>query len=92
MKKYSFKINLIADSKLIIPEYKIELLNKSKKVINTIESIDKIKDLDKTSKINGKLIKLDDASLSKKVKKTKIIKKKIQKPRTLWVRRRKKLN
>ena len=91
-KKYSFKINLIADSKLIIPEYKIELLNKSKKVINNIKSIDKIKDLDKTSKINGKLIKLDDASLSKKVKKTKIIKKKIQKPRTLWVRRRKKLN
>ena len=28
--------------KLIIPEYKIELLNKSKKIINTIENIDKL--------------------------------------------------
>merc|ERR1712023_322492 len=32
-KKYSFKIDLISDEKLIIPDYKIELLNKSKKVI-----------------------------------------------------------
>ena len=41
-KKYSFKINFNADSKLIIPEYKIELLNKSKKVINTVEHVEKI--------------------------------------------------
>ena len=32
-KKYSFKINFSADEKLIIPEYKIEFLNKSKKII-----------------------------------------------------------
>ena len=38
-KKYSYKIELIEDAKLIIPEYKIELLNKSKKIINTIENI-----------------------------------------------------
>ena len=41
-KKYSFKINFIADPKLVIPEYKIELLNKSKKIIDTFEKIDKI--------------------------------------------------
>ena len=29
-------------SKFIIPEYKIDLLNKSKKIINTIENINKI--------------------------------------------------
>ena len=32
-KKYLLKIELISDEKLIIPEYKIELLNKSKKLI-----------------------------------------------------------
>ena len=30
-KKYAFKIEIISDDKLIIPEYKIELQNKSKK-------------------------------------------------------------
>ena len=30
-KNYSFKIELLSDSRLIIPEYKIELINKSKK-------------------------------------------------------------
>ena len=30
-KKYLFKINILTDNKLVIPEYKIELLNKSKK-------------------------------------------------------------
>ena len=55
-KKYSFKINFFADAKLIIPEYKIELLNKSKKTINTIENIDKIKEF-KEKKDNKKKIK-----------------------------------
>ena len=32
-KKYSFKVEIYSDEKLIIPEYKIELLNKSKKTI-----------------------------------------------------------
>ena len=41
-KKYLFKIEILSDEKLIIPEYKIELFNKSKKLINTIENIDKI--------------------------------------------------
>ena len=36
-KKYKIKINFINDNSLIMPEYKIELLNKSKKVIKSIE-------------------------------------------------------
>ena len=35
-KKYSYKIDLIENTQFIIPEYKIELLNKSKKIINKI--------------------------------------------------------
>ena len=41
-KKYKFKINITADSQLIIPEYKIHLLNKNKKIIEKFENIKKI--------------------------------------------------
>ena len=41
-KKYSYKIELISDSLLVIPEYKIELLNKSKKIIDKVENIVKL--------------------------------------------------
>ena len=40
-KKYKFLFNLIADNNLVIPEYKINLLNKNKKTIKKIENIDK---------------------------------------------------
>ena len=36
--KYKLKFNIISDSSLVIPEYKIELLNKNKKIINKIEN------------------------------------------------------
>ncbi|MBD1172181.1 Rne/Rng family ribonuclease [Pelagibacterales bacterium SAG-MED05] len=90
-KKYSFKINFLAATKLIIPEYKIELLNKSKKIINTIENIDKINEFQEDSKENKKLYKSKNENKLnlKKSKKTKNIKKKIKKPRTLWFRRKK---
>ena len=85
-KKYSFKIEILSDEMLIIPEYKIDLFNKSKKVINTIENINKIlnikKIIDKTTKIEKKISKKDKKDIKKK--KTKI------KSRTLWVRRKKK--
>ena len=42
-KKYSYKIDFVENGQLIIPEYRIELLNKSKKVINKIENINEIK-------------------------------------------------
>ena len=35
-------MNVVSDSSLIIPEYRIELLNKNKKIINKIENIEKI--------------------------------------------------
>ena len=38
-KKYTFKVEVLSDEKLIIPEYKIELFNKSKKILETIENI-----------------------------------------------------
>ena len=87
-KKYSFKINFIADATLVIPEYKIELLNKSKKIIDTVKSIDKINEIKIIAKSAEKISK-SKISL-KKPKKTKIIKKKVKSLRTLWMRRKKK--
>ncbi len=84
-KKYSFEVKVFSEPKFIIPEYKIILLNKSKKLINSIENINSIIQIKKIVKkpIKGK----KETSKSKdKVKKTKL-KKKI---RTLWVRRKKK--
>ena len=87
-KKYSFEVKILSDERFIIPEYKIDLLNKSKKLINSIENINsiklsrKIKNLSEKRKINkGK----KDQKSKDKIKKTKS-KVKI---RTLWVRRKK---
>ena len=41
-KKYKFEFNLISDKVLILPEYKIDLLNKNKKIIKKIENLEKI--------------------------------------------------
>ena len=88
-KKYLFKVELISDEKLIIPEYKIELLNKSKKILSLIENINNIEEKKKTIKVKKEL---------KPVKETKKVKKELKKVkskiklRTLWVRRKKKLN
>tara|TARA_Y100000590_G_scaffold251273_1_gene282160 strand:- start:1183 stop:2028 length:846 start_codon:yes stop_codon:yes gene_type:complete len=41
-KKYRFELNLITDKNLILPEYKIHLLSKNKKVIKKIENIERI--------------------------------------------------
>ncbi len=85
-KKYFLKIEISSDKKLIIPEYKIELLNKTKKILNVIENIQKIFEFKKIikEKNNVKEVK----KLKKDNKKAKL-KKKI---RTLWVRRKKKSN
>ncbi len=84
-KKYSFKVEVLSEKKLIIPEYKIELLNKSKKVIKLIENISNIIQLNMNSLDNRK-IKKDEKKIKKNLKKTKS-KKNL---RTLWVRRKKK--
>ena len=44
-KKNKIKIDIIADNSLIIPEYIIDLKNKSKKTIELIESFEKLKNL-----------------------------------------------
>ena len=41
-KKYKFEFNLIPDKNLILPEYKIDLLNKNKKIIKEIKNIENI--------------------------------------------------
>ncbi len=84
-KKYSFKIEILPEDKLIIPEYKIELLNKSKKIVNKVENIKNILNLNKLNKNFKKDIK----ESKKNKKETKKVKTK-KKLRTLWVRRKKK--
>ena len=87
-KKYSYEIKIFSNQNFIIPEYKIDLLNKSKKLINSIESINsitlkKIKDKERIKEKNK--IKKENKKSTSKIKKTK--KRKII--RTLWVRRKK---
>ena len=89
-KKYTFEVKILSNDKFIIPEYKIDLFNKSKKLINTIENINKIIETKNTKNIlkNDKKRKTKETLKTKdKIKKTKS-KKKI---RTLWVRRKKKV-
>ena len=64
------------------------LLNKSKKIFNTIENISEIVIQEKPLKSKKKADKKEEKKLKKNVKKVKS-KKKL---RTLWVRRKKKLN
>ena len=88
-KKYSFKVEIISDTRLIIPEYKIELQNKSKKIINKYENINKIFEI-RTKYTQPKDRNIED----KKEKKDKKDKKKLKAKkilRTLWVRRKKKI-
>ena len=84
-KKYLFKIEILSDERLLIPEYKIELLNKSKKIINIIENINALvgnKKIQKKSINEKKITKKDKKEVKKKKTKKKL--------RTLWTRRKKK--
>ena len=83
-KKYSLKIDLLSDEKLIIPEYKIELLNRSKKILNSIENINHV--INYKQNKNTKKEKKEIKKIKKETKKFKS-KKRIK---TLWVRRKKK--
>ena len=62
-KKYKFEFNLISDKSLILPEYKIDLFNRNKKIIKKIENLEKIeksfigKDLKKKKFKNKKFIR-----------------------------------
>ena len=76
-KKYKFKINIMSDSNLIIPEYKIHLLNKNKKIIDKIENIKTLHSNSKVKKIN--VLKKDSIEKNKKNKESL--------GRILWVRK-----
>jgi len=49
--KHNLEFNVISDKNLILPEYKIDLLNKSKKIIKKIENIEKVQK-NKINKVN----------------------------------------
>ena len=83
--KYSFEVEILSENKFIIPEYKIDLLNKSKKLVNTIENINSIVEPKKNQLKGKKVITKNTLKSKEKLKKTKT-KRKI---RTLWVRRKK---
>ncbi len=87
-KKYSFEVKIFSDEKLVIPEYKIDLLNKSKKKINSIENINSVLVSKKLEKKITKEKKINNKETEKSKDKVKKIKKK-KKVRTLWVRRKK---
>ena len=89
-KKYSFEIKILSNEKFIIPEYKIDLLNKSKKLINTVENINSIVLTNKIKNNFVKVSKIKDKETNKSKEKTKKTKSK-KKIRTLWVRRKKKV-
>ncbi len=78
-KKYKFKINVIPDNDLIIPEYKIHLLNKNKKIIKKIENFKTI------AAKNNNIIDIDKSKKNKK---------KISEGlgKILWTKRKAKLN
>ena len=87
-KKYSLDIKILSNYTFIIPEYKIDLLNRSKRILKSVENINLIVETKKITKklVNEKKEINKETSKSKiKIKKTKT-KKKI---RTLWVRRKK---
>ena len=87
--KYNFKIEFIGDPALILPEYKIQLLNKNKKIVNKIENINKIDNTRIDFKKNTtKVVKLTEEKKDNKNKK-KIQKGKVSPGRTLWIRKKK---
>ena len=75
-KKNSMKIDIITDNSLIIPEYIIDLKNKSKKTIELVEYYEKLKNLEQ-QKIEDKLVIKKDKKkfIKKKNYKKKFIKK-----------------
>ncbi len=73
-KKNKMKIDIISDNSLIIPEYIIDIKNKSKKTIELVEHFEKLKNLEE-QKVNN-VIELKD---KKKFKKKTFRKKKFYK-------------
>ena len=64
-KKNKMKIDIVSDTKLIIPEYIIDLKNKSKKTIEIIEHFEKLKSLE-SQKNKDNVIDIQDKKKFKK--------------------------
>jgi len=74
-KKNKMKIDIITDNSLIIPEYIIDIKNKSKKTIELVEHFERLKNLDQQKK-EGNILEFKD---KKKFKKKPFRKKKFYK-------------
>jgi ribonuclease E len=59
------KIDIISDNNLIIPEYVIDIKNKTKKTIELIEHFEKLKNL-KLQNENNNIIELKNKKIFKK--------------------------
>ena len=70
------KIDIITDNSLIIPEYTINLQNRTKKIIETIEYIEKLKNLEEQE---NELKNFDKSIKKKPYKKKPFFKKKFYK-------------
>ena len=79
--KNKIKIDIIADNSLIIPEYIIDLQNSTKKTIETVEYIEKLRNLEEHRKEAKSL----DVPIKKKPFKKKVFfkKKPFKKPATI---------
>ena len=74
-KKNKMKIDIITDNNLIIPEYIIDVKNRSKKTLELIENFEKLKNLDQQKK-ESNIINLKEKKFKKKTfKKKKFFKK-----------------
>jgi len=80
-KKNKIKIDIISDNSLVIPEYKIDFKNKSKKTIQKIESLTKLTDL-KDSKKENNVYSLNKINKKNKFKKKIFYKKRFHKKRS----------
>ncbi|MDC3101108.1 Rne/Rng family ribonuclease [Candidatus Pelagibacter sp.] len=70
-KKNKMKIDIISDNSLIIPEYIIDIKNKSKKTIELIEFYEKLKNLEIQNKENKILETKENKKINKKTYKKK---------------------
>jgi len=74
-KKNKMTIDIISDNSLIIPEYIINVQNKSKKTIELVEYYEKLKNLETQNKEVKISIKKDEKKIKKNYKKKKYFKK-----------------
>ena len=70
-KKNKIKIDIVSDNSLVIPEYIIDIKNKSKKTLELIEYYEKLKNLEIQNKENKISEKKENKKINKKTYKKK---------------------